>query len=277
MLRYFKSKEFWLTLLGLTLLGVLAYVLLFFVFLPSYTNHGESVLVPEVTEGDLEEAIIKLDGMGLRFEVADSLYISSLPPQTVISQDPSGMSKVKPGRRIYLTVNKTIPPMVRIPQIYNVSTYQAKLLLEGVGLEIQRIEYIPDEFKNLVRYAEFRGKRVKEGDTLPKFSELLLFVGKGLGRERIAVPELVGLKYQEAISILHKDGLNIGAVRFDPKAPEERGTVIQQYPRYPSFDSLKLGADMTLIISGPEPEESIEDMFFGESESDSTVQDSASE
>lgn len=265
MLRYLKSREFWLIILGFISFGALVYLVFFYLFLPSYTKHNESVVVPTVSEGDLDQAIEKLVAGGLRYEVADSIYVSNLPPSAVIAQDPPANSDVKPGRKIYLTVNKRVPPMVRIPKVFNVSTYQAKLLLDGAGLRIKKIEYIPYEFKNLVRYGEYRGKRVKEGDTLPKFSELVLFVGRGLGSQRVEIPDLVGLNYLEAISQLHKIGLNIGPVRFDPGAVEEKGTVIRQEPNYYPGDSMILGKTVTMFIAGPEPEEGIEDMIFEES------------
>lgn len=268
MLRYFKSREFWLIILGFIAFGGLVYAVFFYLFLPSYTNYNESVVVPIVSEGNLEEAIVKLEAKGLRYEVADSIYVSNLEPAAVISQDPPANSDVKPGRKIYLTVNKKVPPMVKIPGVFNVSTYQAKLLLDGAGLRIKKIEYIPDEFKNLVRYGEHKGKRVKAGDTLPKFSELVLFVGRGLGSQRIEIPDLVGLHYLEAISLLHKVGLNIGPVRFDPSATEAKGTVIRQDPRYYPEDSIILGRTITMFIAGPEPEEGIEDMIFEESGDD---------
>ncbi len=265
MLRYFKSREFWLIILGFIAFGGLVYLIFFNLFLPSYTNYNESVVVPTVSEGNLEEAIEKLEAEGLRYEVADSIYVSNLSPAAVISQDPPANSDVKPGRKIYLTVNKRVPPMVRIPKVFNVSTYQAKLLLDGAGLRIKKIEYIPYEFKNLVRYGEYKGKRVKEGDTLPKFSELVLYVGRGLGSQKVEIPDLVGLHYLEAISQLHKTGLNIGPVRFDPSATEEKGTVIRQEPKYYPEDSMILGKTITMFIAGPEPEEGIEDMIFEES------------
>lgn len=278
MLRYFRSKEFWLFIVGGSiLLAVLVYIITFYVFLPRYTQHGESVIVPEVTEATLDEAIEKLEDEGLRYEVADSIFISNFPPSAIISQDPAGMSKVKPGRRIYLTVNKRVPPMVRIPEILNVSTYQAKLLLEGAGLKIKKINYIPDEYKNLVRYGEHNGKRIKPGDTLAKFSEVVLFAGRGLGTQRVPVPDLVGMHYEEAISTLHRDGLNIGPVRFDPEAADPKGTVIRQSPRYFPGDSTVIGANITLFIAGPEPEEELEFMNFDSDDDEGKEEDGSRE
>ena len=46
---YLKSREFKLTALAILGGGMLLFVLFFFVFLPLYTNHGEAVLVPDLS------------------------------------------------------------------------------------------------------------------------------------------------------------------------------------------------------------------------------------
>ena len=69
MFRYFISREFFLTLVGLGVVGLLLYIAIFFVFLPTYTRHGDAVLVPDVNEVSLEEAENLLEEKGLRSEV----------------------------------------------------------------------------------------------------------------------------------------------------------------------------------------------------------------
>lgn len=263
MLRYLKSREFWLIILGLIVLAVIAYVVLFFVFLPGYTNHGESVIVPEVTEKSLEDAEADLEAMGLRYEVVDSHYKSNVPPMTVLSQDPLGVSKVKPGRRIYLTVNKVLPPMVTVPDVFGVSQYQAKLRLEGANLIIEKMEYVAHEYKNLVLAAFYKGKRIEEGDTLPKYSKIILRVGRGKGQQRVDIPKLVGEPYQTAIGLLHRQGLNVGVVRFLRNDPGEKWTIVRQNPNYYAGDSINLGSEIDLFIAGEEPPEGIEETIFG--------------
>jgi beta-lactam-binding protein with PASTA domain len=263
MWRYLKSREFWLIIFGLIALGVLVYVIFFFVFLPGYTNHGETVIVPEVTEKSLESAVTELEDLGLRYEVVDSHYKSNLPPMTVLSQDPLGVSKVKPGRRIYLTINKVLPPMVTVPDVFGVSQYQAKLRLEGANLIIEKMEYVPHEYKNLVLAAFYKGKRIEEGDTLPKYSKIVLRVGRGKGDQRVDIPKLVGQPYQTAIGMLHRNGLNVGVVRFLPNDPAEKWTIVRQNPTYAPGDSINLGSEVDLFIAGEEPDEGIEEMIFG--------------
>src|SRR5690348_7113911 len=99
MLKYFKSREFFITLGAVLGFAILAYVIFFFLFLPFYTNHGEETKVPDLNKLKLDEAIAKIEEAGLRYEVADSLFLNSQPPLSVISQDPIGGSMVKPDRR----------------------------------------------------------------------------------------------------------------------------------------------------------------------------------
>ncbi len=262
MLSYFKSKEFFLTILAVIGLGALSYFIFFYGFLPYYTNHGEETKVPDVAEEQLDEAIEKLTKAGLRYEVADSIYLNTMPPLAVISQDPVGKSMVKPDRKVYLTVNKIVAPMVKFPNVIGVSQYQAKLRLEGMNLVIGNLKYVPHEYRNLVLGASFKGDKLKEGDAIRKGSIIDLVVGKGKGSLRIEVPELVGKDYATAIAALHRLGLNMGNRRFDESSSEDPGTIIQQYPNYRPGDSLHLGAEVDMWIAGPEPEEGGDDSDF---------------
>lgn len=253
---YIKSLEFWLTLVALGLVGVLFYLLFFFVYLPWYTQHNVTVMVPEVTGMTYDQAIEKLDSADLRYEVMDSFYVVGIPPMTVLSQDPEGITKVKPQRKISLTLNKKQPPLVSLPDVMGVSMYQAKLRLESWNLKVGKIHTRPHDFKNLVLEAIYKGKKIEPGDNIPVGSQISLVVGQGRGTSRIAPVQLLGINYEQAISLLLELGLNINDVDFDPTAEEPPGTVIKQVPG--ETDSLFVGQGVTLFVSGPKPDEPIE-------------------
>lgn len=266
MLSYFKSKEFFLTILAVIGFGVLSYILFFYVFLPYYTNHGEEAEVPQVASLKLDEAIEKLEAAGLRYEVADSIYMSTLPALSIISQDPVGLSMVKPGRKVYLTVNKVVAPEVKFPNVVGVSQYQAKLRLEGLDLEIGNMKYVPHEYRNLVLGASYKGKQLKEGDAIRKGTIIDLVVGEGKGSQRVEIPDLVGKSYESALATLHRLGLNMGNRRFDESSSQPAGTIFQQHPRYSPSDSVHLGAEIDMWIAGPQPEEGVDGGFIIEGE-----------
>src|SRR5436190_20187116 len=74
----------------------------FYVYLPSATNHGESITVPDLTGMKLEELNTFLGEHELRFEVDDSTYSEDYPPLTVLRQFPRAGSTVKENRMIYI-------------------------------------------------------------------------------------------------------------------------------------------------------------------------------
>jgi beta-lactam-binding protein with PASTA domain len=259
MFGFLKSRKFWFTLGGVVFAFGLLFVLFFYLFLPSYTRHGKEVKVPELTEMNLEEAQRTLEEAGLQFEVADSVFQAGRGPLDVVSQEPAGGSEVKPGRRVYLVVNKTAPPMVKFPQgVTAVSNYQAKLRLESWNLVVKEIIMKPSPYRNLVLEAKYKNKTIKPGDLLPVGSSITLIVGEGEGNELIEVPDLVGKPYAEAIDILSRLGLNMGSISYEPGSSEKPGIVIQQSPRYTPGDSINLGADVSIFISGEEPSETQE-------------------
>ncbi|MBK9450424.1 MAG: PASTA domain-containing protein [Bacteroidetes bacterium] len=258
MLKYFKSREFFITLAAVIGFSVLVYVVFFFVFLPYYTNHGEEAAVPDVSKLQLDEAIVKLEEAGLRYEIADSLFLSTLPSLSIISQDPIGGSKVKPGRRVYLTVNKVVAPVVKFPDINGVSQYQAKLRLEGSGLVLGEIKFIAHEFADLVLSASFKSKNIKEGEEIRKGSKIDLVVGKGRGDQKVEIPDLVGNSYESANATLLRLGLSLGNLTYDPSSEKTLYTILRQHPDYAEGDSIHVGQEMDLWIAGPEPGDVIE-------------------
>jgi eukaryotic-like serine/threonine-protein kinase len=258
MFRYFKSRGFFITMAATLGVFVLVYLLFFFVFLPFYTNHGKETSVPRVSKMPLERAISTLEAAGLGYEVVDSLFLTGQDPLSVISQDPVGGSKVKPGRRVYLTVNKTVAPVVKFPDINSVSQYEAKLKLEGAGLALGRVTFQVHEYADLVLSAKFKDKKLKEGDEVRKGSRIDLTVGKGRGTHRVPMPSLVGESYETAMATLFRLGLSPAKPVFDPASTKPVGTVIQQYPKYAEGDSIQVGREVDLWFSGPEPEDVIE-------------------
>ncbi len=260
MWKYLKSREFWLTVAGLFALGIVCFFLTFYLILPWYTKHGETVTVPDIVRLSLEDGKIRLEENDLKFEVRDSAFHPDIPPFTIVSQDPPPLSKVKPGRRIFVKVNRKVAPMTTFPKenVKNVSNYQAKMTLERFKLTVDSIEYVPHDFRNVVVEVKFKGKYLKGGEMLPEGSRLTLVVGKGLGRQRIPIPELVGMSYTTAISVLHEIGLNIGNLRFNPEATDAKGTIYRQNPAYSLVDSLFLGEPVDLFIAGQEPDEALE-------------------
>src|SRR3982751_5811319 len=130
---FLKSKTFLFNLLGIIALALISFFMLYN-WLNNYTHHGESITVPDV-RGLTEEKLVRfINDKHLRYKIVDSLFEDSKVPGTVIEQDPKPDSKVKENRTIYLTVNSSRPPKVKMPDLADVSFRQAEAILQTFGL-----------------------------------------------------------------------------------------------------------------------------------------------
>ena len=73
-------------------------------YLQIYTKHGESINVPSVRGLQIEEAGDILKKSDLKYEIIDSLFLTTGVPGSVVEQTPEENSKVKKGRTIYITI-----------------------------------------------------------------------------------------------------------------------------------------------------------------------------
>lgn len=177
--KFLISRTF-LIQLGLALFALFIFVLLLLTWLKSTTNHGELVEVPDFSKMSVMDMREAIDEADLRFEVLDSAnYNPDYPRFSIIDQNPEAGSSVKEGRKIYLTVNPSGYKKVTVPNVIQVTQRNAQSMLRAVGLDVQRVTYIDEIGKNMVYYLKYKGKRITEGEKLPKTSKVELVCGNG--------------------------------------------------------------------------------------------------
>ena len=116
--------------LAAVLILALALVLaFFFIYLPSTTNHGETITVPDLKGMNYNQLDNFLTSRNLRYEVTDSSFSGEFPPLAVLRQEPRAGSKVKENRKIYLWLNAENPPEVKMPRLIDGSVKNAQMVL----------------------------------------------------------------------------------------------------------------------------------------------------
>jgi beta-lactam-binding protein with PASTA domain len=205
------SRRFLYNVLGAAAF-YLGFIVVFALFVRWYTNHGESVAVPDVKELSFEEAKISLTDSHLKAEISDSLFDNSKPGLSVLDQNPRPGSRVKTDRTIYLTVNAKAAPEIKMPDLKDVSLKQASLILQSYGLSVGKLTYKPDLAKDVVLGMTSEGKSVAPGSSVKKGSRIDLVLGDGLGQTQVEVPNITGLTLREAKVILDGSSLNLGAI-----------------------------------------------------------------
>lgn len=203
----------------------------FFAYLPSTTNHGETVTVPDVigmSIDELDEYIVK---RGLRFEVNDSSYSDNQDPLTVLKQFPKPGSKVKENRKIILTLNRVEPPYVPVPDLVDRPLKNAQVVLKSNELNIGNISYVPDLAFNAVITMKFNGKKINSGERIPKGSTLDLEVGNGYGNRVFPLEDLKGRPFEEAKYLLMGIGLVVRNIKNLGDSTDSPGYIYKQYPK----------------------------------------------
>lgn len=201
-------------LAGLATIGIILFV--FYVYLPISTNHGESMTVPNLEGILLDDLGEFLEERDLRYEVEpDSGYSPKFPPLAVLKQFPLSGAKVKEGRKIYITLNATSPPVVKMIDLKGRSLKNAQLELRSLGLQLGDITYKPDFALNGILAQFYEGKPVSVGQEVPKGSKIDFEVGDGLGNQTFQMMDLTEMALDEAIFVMRGNGLKLGDVFYE--------------------------------------------------------------
>ncbi len=237
--------------LAITLGSILIIAIVYFyIYLPSVTNHGESITVPDLKGMSIEYLETFLTKNDLRYTVNDSAYSSEFPPLAVLRQFPQAGSKVKENRVIYVSLNRVAPPTLPLPDLVDRSLINAEVVLKSIDLKRGRILYVPDPFRNLVKEVRFEGKKIEPGTRITKGAVIDLVVGDGNGPADFTIGNLLGDSFETAKFKLMGWNLHLGSVQI-PLGMDTTGMEPFVYKQSPlKGDSVRVGDPIDLWI-GP--------------------------
>ncbi|HNB33014.1 MAG TPA: PASTA domain-containing protein [Bacteroidia bacterium] len=248
LIRFLKSRIFWINALVIFIVIIMS-IGLVYKWLDSFTDHGNSVSVPDLKGMNIKKVDGFLKTKNLSFKIADSsVYLLDQKPGTIVEQDPQPDEKVKQGRTIYLTITRSSAPMVKVPALKDVSLRQAEAILAASGLRMGEQIFKPDLAKNAVLSMMINGRDLKAGTDVPKGSAIDLIVGDGLGNTVITVPSLIGLTYDEALFVLKGSSLNIGSLFFDGVIKDTLNAKIYDQNPAPDNNTINQGDAIDLYL-----------------------------
>ncbi|MEP2772906.1 MAG: PASTA domain-containing protein [Fulvivirga sp.] len=236
-------------------------LIFFYLYLPSYTNHGESITVPNLEGLHMDDIDEFLTQRSLRYEVNDSTFTEDYPPLTIIKQYPKPGSRVKENRKIFISVNRVEPPTVPVPELLDRSLRNAEAVLKSNELKRGNIQYKPSPFLNLVLEMQIDGEKTMPGELIAKGSTIDLVVGDGYARSNFDAPNLLGRELEEAQFIILGSNLQMGLITVEGDTANSEIIVFKQAPR--PGNRVKLGDPIdlwiapksdTLEIEGVEPD-----------------------
>lgn len=193
------------------------------------TGHGDEIKVPKIEEKSIKEAQKQLEKIGFDIEI-DSAYDPSKKALTVLAQQPEPGDIVKPGRTIFLTVNKLEPPKTPMPNLNGLSLRSAMMILKNSKLKLGDTSFRPDIAKGAVLEQMLGDRVIRPGEMIPQGSLINLVLGDGLGNTVFDVPEIVGLTYTEAVAMLSANNLHYTAIASDEITDTATAIVYMQVP-----------------------------------------------
>jgi len=257
---YVRSRE-GLAFVGmLVALGILSHLFFVSVLLSWVTRQGQEYKLPSLVGRRLPVVQRSLEAAGFLPVVLDSQYVPDKPPHIILLQDPPAGTRVKKGRKIYLTITSAVAPMVPFPRVQDMPYEEAsRLLRETYGFRIGAVEYQTGREPDIVLAAKYKGQVIEPGTMIPKYSTIDLVVSRGWSEVKVPFISVVGLPLEEAVQRIHAVGLAVGQIRYKPMPNIPPGQVYRQYPERVPKDSVPAGMPIDLVVNAQAPSSPIEE------------------
>ena len=181
----------------------------------------EAFPIPYVLDIETERAIYVVEESGFTLGQLLEVNDENIPRGFVISQNPVAGTKMSPGTSVDLVVSKG-PSLIEISDLSRKSPEDAIQILETLGFEYELIE----EYSEDVEIGLVSGTIPEAGEIVTPDELIQVVVSLGI---KIEVPEVEGLGYEDAISVLEELGL-VATVSGDTN-----GIVRKQIPRKGEF------------------------------------------
>ncbi|MDI9320294.1 MAG: PASTA domain-containing protein [Phycisphaerales bacterium] len=237
----------------------IALYFIFFAMLGQITQHGDELKVPNVIGKTLKTGESQLSKIGFDIQI-DSAYDPSKKALAILGQQPEFGEVVKPGRTIFITVNKKEPPKTPMPNLTGLSIRSAIMILNSSKLHLGDTTYRPDIAQGAVLEQLYNGSPIRPGQMIPQGSTISLVIGDGLGNTIFDVPDIVGLTYAEAVAMLSANNLHFTAVASGEISDTASAFVYMQMPsalnELGSANKLREGDELGFYFKqNPDPSE----------------------
>ena len=200
------------------------------------------VLVPNLfgQTGKAAEEVLRKCGLSLGDVSTGS---ASVPAGTVFGQVPLPNTKVAEGTQVSLRIAQAVPPQkttVPVPNLIHQDVGSARALLAQVGLQLGEVgsEESDSTPNSITAQSPNAGTQVESGT----------LVNVVIAREipLVAVPNIVQHGEADAVAILRRVGLQLGAVS-EKEGDANSGTILSQKPQ--AGGQVRTGTAVDVIVS----------------------------
>ena len=241
---FFKRYPWVLHLL--IMLGVSLVVLIVaFQIIRIYARQGQEYELPDMVGHNVAELLAD-NPIELDVVVMDSIFRPGQEGGLILTQDPKGGTKVKKGRKLYITMTAYSPEDAVLPELVGLTVRQAVSELSAAGLQAGKLKFVEDPYKNNVIEQTCKGKTVYAGQQIERGSMIDLLVGLGDGSGRSVVPFVLGRTSDRARRDILSASLNVGREHFGGVKNRSTAVVVRQDPDYTGVSKYTYGTSVEL-------------------------------
>lgn len=219
-------------------LGLFVSFFVGFVFFEEYIVGG-NVLVPDVRSMTLLEALNRSARLGLRLEVEQVVSDPASPSLAILEQDPPPGTRAKRNARLRVVVNGgtlsgtltelPLKGQISLPDVRGRNLEEARSILEGSGLHVGRV--VEASHDTIPRGYVISQNPAPQTEVAPgSVVHLLVSSGRASEVEEVQVPDVVGLRLDEAREVLARSGLVVGETEEVVSTERPGGVVVEQNP-----------------------------------------------
>ncbi len=222
------------------------------VVMPLYISQGTVKVVPDVLNMQYEDASKRLRQAGLTgIKSYHVKYLSGVDSNIVLSQMPEAGVEVKPGRNVYLVVNKLEKPSFPMPDLLGRPELDARETTARMDLKLQNVQI------SSVTKSEENGRVLSQSipaQTMVKAgSAVSIIVGRfeasAEGMQKLIVPDVLGMSLDQAKEAVADAGLKLGKVTTEYSASLVPNTVISQRPAVNAYVDPDQLVELIVVIS----------------------------
>ncbi len=221
------------------ILSFIAYGVYFF---RDYTSVPQAE-VPNLVGLTYESAKNEVDELKLKLEIEGEQYHPDFEKDKIISHNPSAGNVIRISRPVRLIISKGYPSL-EMPDIREKTLREARIILENEGFTNIEEEYIYDN--NIA--ANYIIDQEPEPQSEIKADDIIkLIISEGTHPVRVKMPNLLGLKEEEALQIIKESDLKPGNITTEKSKRYLEGQVTEQ--QHETGEELPKNTEIDLVIS----------------------------
>ena len=224
--------------------GIFFVLFINYLLMPTYINQRSMIAIPNLEGLSVVEAESITKSEGIEVVVADTIFTNDINPEIILEQFPAAGKEVKIGRAIKIKITQLNQKIV-VPELLGKTLRSSEIELDQIGISVDSVyySYSPNYPKGIVSW-----QSPAPLDSIRKGFGVRIEVSTGLApNDFIAVPDLQGIFYSEAIKKINELGLKEGSIQFVVQNKFLPNTVLNQNPK----EGTKVSQDssINLIIS----------------------------